>query len=86
MQNAKSSPFVRYAQGALSGKYNNQVFNGLLEAMVTKHDKEERGVRMQNFHYAPAWEEMCHITRMHSPRAYDALKEYLPMPTEQNLR
>ncbi|PPQ87311.1 hypothetical protein CVT25_002061 [Psilocybe cyanescens] len=49
-------------EGALSGKYNNQVFNGLLEAMVTKYEKEEHGVHMQNFYYAPAWEEMCHIT------------------------
>ncbi|KAF8801615.1 hypothetical protein BYT27DRAFT_7261749 [Phlegmacium glaucopus] len=77
---------ARYAQGALSGKYNNEVFNGLLVAMVTKHDKEERSVRMQNFHYAPAWEEVCHITWTHSPRTYNFLREYLPMPTEQNLR
>jgi hypothetical protein len=54
--------------------------------MVTKHDKEERGVGLQNFTYAPAWEEICHITRIHSPRAYSALKEYLPMPSERNLR
>ncbi|KAJ7827971.1 hypothetical protein B0H14DRAFT_3719732 [Mycena olivaceomarginata] len=55
--NAKTTPCVRYAQGALSGKYNNDVFNGLVEAMVTKADKEERGVGMQNFKYAPAYEE-----------------------------
>ena len=61
VQKARSSPFVRYAQGALSGKYDNEVFNGLLHAMVTKYDKDERGVGMQNFSYAPAWEEMCHL-------------------------
>lgn len=77
---------MRYAQGALRGDYDNEVFNGLLEAMVTKHDKEERGVQLQNFTYAPAWEEMCHITRIHSPRAYKALEKYLPMPSERNLR
>ncbi|KAF8161505.1 hypothetical protein B0H34DRAFT_767050, partial [Crassisporium funariophilum] len=57
-ESAASSPFVRYAQGALSGKYNNEVFNGLVQAVVTKQDREERGVGLQNFPYAPAWEEM----------------------------
>ncbi|KAF8167513.1 hypothetical protein B0H34DRAFT_854442 [Crassisporium funariophilum] len=85
-ENATSSPFVRYAQGALSGKYNNEVFNGLVQAMVTKHEREERGVGLQNFQYAPAWEEMSHLLRIHSPRAYCALKEYFPMPDERTIR
>ncbi|KAF8797488.1 hypothetical protein BYT27DRAFT_7237241 [Phlegmacium glaucopus] len=85
-EDARSSPYVRYAQGALSGKYNNNVFNGLLQAMVSKYDREERGVGLQNFGYAPAWEELCHILRIQSPRAYNSLKEYLPMPSERNLR
>jgi hypothetical protein len=54
--------------------------------MVQKYDCEERGVGKQNFQYAPAWEEMCHIIRIHSPRAYRSLKEYLPMPDERTLR
>ena len=32
-----------------------------MEAIVTKYDREERGVGMQNFHYAPAWDKLCHI-------------------------
>ncbi|EDR05487.1 uncharacterized protein LACBIDRAFT_329804 [Laccaria bicolor S238N-H82] len=52
--NAKSTPCVRYAQGGLSGTYDDQVFSGLVEAVVRKHDREERGVGMQNFRYAPA--------------------------------
>ena len=54
--------------------------------MVTKHDWEERGVGLQNFPYAPAWEEMSHLLRIHSPRAYRSLKEYLPMPNEWTIR
>jgi hypothetical protein len=54
--------------------------------MVTQSDKAERGVGLQNFAYAPAWEELCHIIQIHSPRAYEALREYLPMPTRRNLR
>ena len=72
--------------GALSGKYSNNVFNGLLQAMVSKHDREERGVGLQNFSYTPAWEELCHIIRIQSPRAYTSLKDYLPMPSERSFR
>lgn len=54
--------------------------------MVTKHDREERGVGLQNFTYAPAWEEMSHLLQIHSPRAYRALKEYFPMPDERTIR
>ncbi|KAF8221735.1 hypothetical protein L208DRAFT_1326365, partial [Tricholoma matsutake] len=67
---ARSSPFVCYAQGALNGQYNNKVFNGLLQAMVMKDDHKEHKVDLQNFPYAPAWEEMSHLLQIHSPCAY----------------
>lgn len=51
--------------------------------MVTKHDREEHGVGLQNFPYAPAWEEMSHLLRIYSPRAHRSLKEYFPMPNER---
>lgn len=70
----------------MSGKYDDQVFSGLVEAVVQKHDREERGVGMQNFRYAPAWDELCHIINVHSPRAYRAVKDHLPMPTERTFR
>ncbi|KAF8207331.1 hypothetical protein K438DRAFT_1962263 [Mycena galopus ATCC 62051] len=84
--NAKTTPCVRYAQGALSGKYNNEVFNGLVEAMVTKADKEERGVGMQNFKYAPAYDEFCNVLRINSPAAYRAFQEHLPGRSERSFR
>ncbi|KAF4621775.1 hypothetical protein D9613_012143 [Agrocybe pediades] len=67
-------------------KYNNEVFNSLLEAMVTRYDKDERGVGLQNFLFAPAMEDVCHLLRTHSPRTYRALREYLPMPTERHIQ
>ncbi|KAF8209531.1 hypothetical protein K438DRAFT_1572203 [Mycena galopus ATCC 62051] len=84
--NAKTTPCVRYAQGALSGKYNNEVFNGLVEAMVIKTDKEERGVGMQNFKYAPAYDEFCNVLRINSPAAYRAFQEHLPGRSERSFR
>ncbi|KAJ6615027.1 hypothetical protein B0H10DRAFT_2220789 [Mycena sp. CBHHK59/15] len=84
--NAKTTPCVRYAQGALQGKYDNEVFNGLVEAMVTKADREERGVGMQNFKYAPAYDEFCNILRINSPAAYRAFQEHLPGRSERSFR
>ncbi|KAF8166954.1 hypothetical protein BJ912DRAFT_1149772 [Pholiota molesta] len=88
--NPMLNPYIRFAEGAINpdkkDSYNNEVFNGLVEAMVQKFDREERGVGKQNFQYAPAWEEMCHIIRIQSPRAYKLLRLYFPMPDERSLR
>jgi len=54
--------------------------------MVTKADRDERGVGMQNFEYTPAWEEFCHLALVHSPRAYKSLREYLPAPDARTFR
>jgi hypothetical protein len=86
LQDARTTPCVWYAQGVLSGKYDNKVFDGLIEAAVTKHDCEERGVGMQNFHFAPAWDELCHILKIHSPRAYESLSNHLPMRSIRSFR
>jgi len=87
LQDAKHSPFVRFAEGALKGKYNDfEVFTGLVKAMVTKVDKEERGVGMQNFTYAPAWDEFVHIVSIHSPKTHKFLSEHLPARTIRNIR
>ncbi|KAJ6620818.1 hypothetical protein B0H10DRAFT_2432733 [Mycena sp. CBHHK59/15] len=84
--NAKTTPCIRYAQGALQGKYDNDVFNGLVEAMVTKVDREERGVGMQNFKYAPAYDEFCNVLRINSPAAYRSFQEHLPARSERSFR
>lgn len=86
LKDAKTTPCIRYAQGALNGKYNDEVFSGLIQAMVEKFDRQKRGVGMQNFYYAPAWDELCHTIKIHSPRAFKALREHLPMRTEGSFR
>jgi hypothetical protein len=70
----------------LSGQYNDKVFSGLIHAMVAKLDRDERSVGMQNFRYAPAWDEFCHSIKICSPRAYRALQEHLPAKSERGFR
>lgn len=87
LQDAKNTPCIRYAQGVLKGKFESfSVFVGLVEAMVSKVDRLERGVGMQNFRYAPAWDELCHIVNIHSPRAYRALLQHLPMRQDRSFQ
>ena len=86
LKNAKETPGVKFALGVLSGKHTNKLFSGLMQAVLAKDDREDRGVGMQNFTYAPAWEELCHIIQIHSPRTYRALKAFLPMPNERTFR
>ncbi|KAJ6615754.1 hypothetical protein B0H10DRAFT_2220087 [Mycena sp. CBHHK59/15] len=84
---AKNTPCIKFAQGTLQGKYQEfDVFTGLVEAMVMKTDKLERGVGMQNFKHPPAWDELSHIVRIHSPAAARALAEHFPVRTEHSVR
>lgn len=64
----KKSPYLQFVQGALQGKYeDHQVLLGLIDAMVRKTDREERGVGMQNFRNDGSWDEFVHIIAIHSP-------------------
>ncbi|KAH7904197.1 hypothetical protein BJ138DRAFT_1107029, partial [Hygrophoropsis aurantiaca] len=84
---AKNTPCIKFALGVLSGKYKDlKVFTGLVEAMVSRQDREDRGVGMQNFKYAPAWDEFAHIMKIHSPRAFRFLSQHLPARSERSFR
>ncbi len=85
-QNGKTTPCIRYAQGVLSGTYNDKLFDGLLRATVQKLDREERGVGMQNFKYAPTWDETCNILNIASPSAYRLIREHLAAPAARTFR
>ena len=54
---------------------------GLVRAMVTKVDKEEHSVGMQNFQYSPSWDEFVHIISIHSPQVHKFLAEHFPVWT-----
>ena len=85
-KNTKSTPCVRYAEAVLSGEATNEVFNGLLEVMCTDLEKTNRGVGLQNFKNTPAWDELCHIIYIVSPRAYRVLRDYFPARTQWSFR
>ncbi|TDL15221.1 hypothetical protein BD410DRAFT_809111 [Rickenella mellea] len=71
MKDAKDAICVRFAIGVVQGKYKNrEVFTGLVKAMVVVQERQERGVGMQNFEYAPALDEFAHAMATISPQTY----------------
>ncbi|KAL0064040.1 hypothetical protein AAF712_009006 [Marasmius tenuissimus] len=86
-QSKKQSIFMNFAKGAIAGKYDNsEVFIGLVRAMVQKIDRKEHGVTMNNFQYAPAWDEFIQIMQIQSPKAYRFLSTHFQVPSEHNIR
>jgi hypothetical protein len=86
LQDPRSTPCIRYAEAILNGEIKNEVFNDLLEAMCVDLDKTQRGVGLQNFKYAPAWDELCHLIYIVSPRAHWLLGNYFPVRTSRSFR
>lgn len=77
---------MRFAEGALAGKYNNhEVFLGLITAMVSQSDRAEQRTGMQNFTYAPAYDEFVYIVSSLSPRAHKFLSEHFPARSMRNI-
>lgn len=86
-QSIEQTPCIQFATGVLQGKYRDlRVFTGLVEAMVSRVAREERGVGMQNFKYSPAWDEFVHILKLKSPRAHQFLANYFPAWNERSIR
>ncbi|KAF5391500.1 hypothetical protein D9757_002470 [Collybiopsis confluens] len=82
----KHSPLVQYTMGMLSGKYKDAHLAGLIEALVIRRDREQRGVGLQGIKYPPAWDELCHLIQVSSPKTYRLLEKYFPMQTERSWR
>jgi hypothetical protein len=75
-------PCLLYATGVINGEYKDEsIFTGLVQAMVTYKDKDKRGVGLQGFKYAPGVAEFAHIISIHSPRAYQSIRNVLQLPT-----
>ncbi|KAJ3920095.1 hypothetical protein F5877DRAFT_38885 [Lentinula edodes] len=84
---AENSIFIKFVQGILEGKYaDNEVFISLIKTMVQKIDRQERGVGLQNFKYAPAWDEFVNILSIHSPRARTFLATHFQARTDRSIR
>ncbi|KAF9065525.1 hypothetical protein BDP27DRAFT_1384505 [Rhodocollybia butyracea] len=57
-----------------------------MEAALKKVDQTERGKGMQNFKYAPAFDEFVAILYSHSPHTHTWLSQHFPARTHRSLR
>ncbi|KAI0688683.1 hypothetical protein C8T65DRAFT_700472 [Cerioporus squamosus] len=80
------SPFIQFALGALDGSFKDEVFIGLIEAIMVKKDKITRGVGMQGFKYAPAFDEFMQLINVHSPKAYRFITKHIPGRTQRSIQ
>lgn len=79
--------WVQFAVGAIDGKYDNdQVFLGLIEAMVGKVDRKECKVGNQNFKYTKEVVDFSQLIMTISPQAYRYMRPQLQLPTVRHLQ
>ncbi|TFY78121.1 hypothetical protein EWM64_g5890 [Hericium alpestre] len=85
-EDARNSPWVKFACNALQGKYEDQkVFTGLVAAMVSKVNREEHDVGMQNFRYSPTYDTYLSTVQIISPQNYRLMSEYFQTRTEHSV-
>jgi hypothetical protein len=73
--------WVRFTRGVIKGEYDdNLVFLAMIQATVMAHDRESRGVGLQNMSYLPIYEEFTHMVALTSPRTYRLFASHIQLP------
>ena len=79
--------WVRFTRGVIKGEYNdNLVFLAMIQATVTAHDREIRGVGLQNMSYLPIYEEFTQMVALTSPRTYRLFAPHIQLPSLRHHR
>ena len=74
--------WVRFVNGVIKGKYDDKlVFLAMIQATVTAHDRESRGVGQQNMTYLPIYEEFTQMVALTSPRTYRLFAPHIQLPS-----
>ena len=86
-QDPQTSMWLRFARGVINGKYDdNHVFLAMIQATVMAHDRESRGVGLQNMSYLPVYEEFTQMVALASPRAYRLFSSHIQLPSLRRQR
>lgn len=71
------SPWLRFAQGVISGDYDSQgVVLGMVEALVKRNERLKLGKSLKNMRYPEEFNEFCNILASTSPRAYRSFRQH----------
>jgi len=86
-QDQKTSMWVRFVRGVIKGEYDDKlVFLAMIQATVTAHDRESRGVGLQNMTYLPIYEEFTQMVALTSPRTYRLFAPHIQLPSLRHHR
>ena len=86
-QDPQTSIWMRFVHGVMKGEYdNNLVFLGMIQATVVAHDRESRGVGLQNMRYQPIYEEFTQMVALTSPRTYRLFAPHIQLPSLRHHR
>lgn len=79
--------WVRFVRGVVKGEYDDKlVFLAMIQATVTAHDRESRGVGLQNMSYLPIYEEFTQMVALTSPRTYRLFAPHIQLPSLRHHR
>ncbi|KZT40302.1 hypothetical protein SISSUDRAFT_1127329 [Sistotremastrum suecicum HHB10207 ss-3] len=80
-------PALEYTKGVLAGKYTDEaVFNGMVEAFVTKIDRAAKGRGMQGYKYPLAFDEFASLLVTTSPRAYKHFRAHFATRSQRSFQ
>jgi hypothetical protein len=86
-QDSQTSMWLRFTRGVIKGEYDdNLVFLAMIQATVTAHDRESRGVGLQNMAYLPIYEEFTQMVALTSPRTYRLFAPHIQLPSLRHHR
>ncbi|KAF8197121.1 hypothetical protein BJ912DRAFT_923213 [Pholiota molesta] len=74
-EESSESVFRCFARQFAQGKFDDdEVFTGLVEVMVLRVEREDKGRGMQNMTYPPAFDEWCHELQCLGTAAYESFR------------
>jgi hypothetical protein len=86
-QDPQTSIWVRFVRGVVKGEYDDKlVFLAMIQATVTAHDWESRGVGLQNMTYLPIYEEFTQMVALTSPQTYRLFAPHIQLPSLRHHR
>ncbi|THV02571.1 hypothetical protein K435DRAFT_652934 [Dendrothele bispora CBS 962.96] len=83
----KQGVMLRYVHHVLNDDFkNDEVFRGLVEAMVLAKERQLANKSMKNFKYTPAFDDFMHVLHDISPRAYKALGIHVKVRHQRSIK
>ena len=81
-QDPQTSMWVQFIRGVVRGEYDDKlVFLAMIQATVTAHDRESRGVGLQNMTYLPIYEEFTQMVVLTSLQMYRLFAPHIQLPS-----